>query len=214
MDGDIPIEHNDIFHYINLIQTRLIENPDDWFEVILLGWSFMLRESHPSVDIDTVLEAGFSPLSWEISLTNCSYPMARIIATHVSYIEPDEDFIPALFTSLNLNDDVELPDDYNELCDNIIDILHWNDAIATINPNVVKIIGYTWYIEIIRTKINHRVDSFEDQCLLIQFINESLSVLLDTTNQGIDEYLRQVEDVVNIEFETWDMSFLQFPFGV
>ena len=213
MVEDTAIDENDIFHYIELLRARIIDNPNDWYEIIKVGWGQLLRESPPSVNIDVVLEAGFSPLSWELSLVNCAYSLAESIAQRVSPFEGGQQMGHSILVDFNLNP-ADIPVANNELCNNVFRLLEWNDAIVRIEPNAIKIIGFFWYVELIRKNINHRINTFADQSLIIQSICESLESILDIPSQGLIDYIRQVEQVVNIQLDSWDMSFIRFPYGV
>ncbi len=203
---------------IAAIQRDLELTPGHWYGIIRIGWWQLLMESPPGMRIDAVLEAGFSPSDWELSIVRCAWDLAEIVAGRSGESQADlveEDF--EVLSSLGLGDVIQTilsTDSDPNACEKVVLTLGWKEAVAEFDPLPIKSLGYFWFCDFVRQNLIREQVTTETEAVFAGLVLDSLSALLNESAPQLINGALSLDRTVPESARGWIPGFVTFPFGV
>ncbi len=214
--GQDPVEK--FRSLLTALGETLAPRPNFWYTVAQIGWWQLLRESPPPVRVDNVLEAGFSPVEWEVNIVKCAWHLSKVVVERMRNQPTDteeswEKFLDAVGLSKTAIESIPL-DTSSELCDRILDILRWKEAVTAFDEDAIKTLGYAWFCEFIRQdRVTDQVTA-ETDAVFTALVLDSLGMLIGADSAGLIKQALSIEGAVPIDVRGWTEGFVRFPFGV
>ena len=214
--GQDPVEKFESL--LTALGEKLNLRPSYWYRVAHIGWWRLLRESPPTVRVDDVLEAGFSPVDWEVNIAGCAWRLSKVVTEKLRDQGTNTDgswgdFLDVVGLNRTAIERVP-PDTPSESCDRILDVLNWREAVEAFDELSVKTLGYLWFCDFIReVRITDQLTA-ETEAVLVARALDSISILTGSDPADLLEGASSIEEAVPTDLKRWTAGFARFPFGV